>query len=69
MSCVTNANNEAFPVLGMGLIHVTPSLELQNVLYVPTWSHHLIYVPQLNSQSQCSVTVFSYVYHFSRSSN
>lgn len=49
MSCVTNANDEAFLVLGMGSIHVTPSLELHNVFYVSALSHHLISVPQLNS--------------------
>jgi hypothetical protein len=58
VSSVTNANGEAFPVLGKGSIRVTPSLELHNVLYVPALSHHLISVPQLNSQSKCSVTFF-----------
>lgn len=58
MLCVTNANDESFLVLGMSLIHVTPSLELHNVFYVSALSHHLISVPQLNSQYQCSVTFF-----------
>ena len=58
VSSVTNANGASFPVLGTGSIRVTPSLELHNVLYVPALSHHLISVPQLNAQSNCSLTFF-----------
>ena len=45
VSYVTNANGEAFPVLGKGSVHITPTLQLHNVLYVPDLSHHLISVP------------------------
>ncbi|PRQ49627.1 putative RNA-directed DNA polymerase [Rosa chinensis] len=58
VSYVTNANGEAFPVLGSGSVRVTPTLELHNVLYVPDLSHHLISVPQLNTESKCSVTFY-----------
>ena len=33
-------------------------MTLHDVLYVPDLSHHLISVPQLNTQSRCSVTFF-----------
>lgn len=58
VSSVTNANGEAFPVLGIGSVQLTPSLTLHNMLYVPALSHHLISVLQLNSQSKCSVIFF-----------
>ncbi|PRQ21141.1 putative RNA-directed DNA polymerase [Rosa chinensis] len=58
VSYVTNANGEAFPVLGSGSVRITPTLELHNVLYVPDLSHHLISVPQLNTESKCSVTFY-----------
>ena len=58
VSYVTNANGEAFPVLGQGSVHITPSLQLHNVLYVPDLSHHLISVPQLNIESKCFVTFY-----------
>ncbi|PRQ29721.1 putative RNA-directed DNA polymerase [Rosa chinensis] len=58
VSYVTNANGEAFPVLGSGSVCITPTLELHNVLYVPDLSHHLISVPQLNAESKCSVTFY-----------
>lgn len=35
MSTVTNANGEAFTILGTCSVQVTPSLTLHNVLYVP----------------------------------
>ena len=55
---VTNANGEAFPVLGKGSVRVTSTIVLQNVLYVPALSHHLISVPQMNTEAKCSVTFF-----------
>ena len=55
---VTNANGEPFPVVGTGSVRITPTIELRNVLYVPALSHHLISVPQLNADAQCSVTFF-----------
>ena len=55
---VSNANGVSFPVLGIGSIQVTPTLVLNNVLYVPALSHHLLSVSELNSQSKCSVTFF-----------
>ncbi|PRQ48694.1 putative RNA-directed DNA polymerase [Rosa chinensis] len=58
ISSVVNANGDSFPVLGIGSIRLTPSLTLHDVLYVPDLSHHLISVPQLNTQSRCSVTFF-----------
>ncbi|PRQ17544.1 putative RNA-directed DNA polymerase [Rosa chinensis] len=58
VSYVTNANGEAFPVLGTGSIRITPTLQLHNVLYVTDLSHHLISVPQLNTESQCSITFY-----------
>ncbi|PRQ47582.1 putative RNA-directed DNA polymerase [Rosa chinensis] len=58
ISSVVNANGDSFPVLGIGSVRLTPSLTLHDVLYVPDLSHHLISVPQLNTQSRCSVTFF-----------
>ena len=58
VSYVTNANGEAFPVLGTRSIRITPTLQLHNVLYVPDLSHHLISVPQLNTKSKCFVTFY-----------
>ncbi|PRQ36075.1 putative RNA-directed DNA polymerase [Rosa chinensis] len=58
VSHVINANGESFHVLGVGSIRVTPTLVLHDVLYVFDLSHHLISVPQLNTQSMCSVTFF-----------
>ena len=54
---VTNANGEAFPVLGQGSVRMS-AVVLQNVLYVPDLSHHLISVPHLTAASKCSVTFF-----------
>ena len=56
ISHVSNANGVSFPVLGIGSIQVTPSIVLHDVLYVPSLSHHLLSVSQINSQNKCSVT-------------
>lgn len=58
ISSVVNANGDSFPVLGIGSVRLTSSLTLHDVLYVPDLSHQLIYVPQLNTQSRCSITLF-----------
>nr|AFP55546.1 gag-pol polyprotein [Rosa rugosa] len=58
ISHVSNANGVSFPVLGIGSIQVTPSIVLHDVLYVPSLSHHLLSVSQLNSQNKCSVTFY-----------
>lgn len=59
VSYVTNVNDEAFPVLGTWSVRITPTLHLHNVLYVSDLSHHLIFVPQLNTESQCLITFYS----------
>lgn len=58
ISSTINANGDSFSVLGIGSIPITPSITLDNVLCVPALSHHLISVPQLNSQNKCFVTFF-----------
>ncbi|PRQ19620.1 putative RNA-directed DNA polymerase [Rosa chinensis] len=55
---VSNANGESFPVLGIGSVQVTPSITLYNALYVPSLSHHLLSMSQLNTQNKCSVTFY-----------
>ena len=45
VSYVTDANGEAFPVLGTCSIRITSTLELHHVLYVPDLSHHLLSIP------------------------
>ncbi|PRQ21274.1 hypothetical protein RchiOBHm_Chr7g0237371 [Rosa chinensis] len=46
VSCVTNVNGEAVPVLGIRFIRVTPTFVLHNVLYVSS--------PNLNSSINSS---------------
>lgn len=58
ISSVVNTNGDSFPVLGIASVRLTPSLSLYDALYISDLSHHLIYVPQLNTQSQYSVTYF-----------
>ncbi|KAK8952504.1 hypothetical protein KSP39_PZI004609 [Platanthera zijinensis] len=50
------ADGSPSPVHGSGVVHVTPSLRLEDTLYVPKFPCNLLSVTFLCKQLQCSVT-------------
>ena len=47
ITCITNANNEKYPVTGAGEVALSPSFSLSNTLLVPPLSNKLLLIGQV----------------------
>ena len=57
-SVITNANGVSSPVVGIGTVPLSPSLSINNVLFVPSLNCNLISVSQLTKSHNCVTTFF-----------
>lgn len=55
---IINANGISSPVTGMGSVHISPSLSISNVLFVPSLNCNLLSVSQLTESHECVITFF-----------
>lgn len=53
-SSIANANGVMSPVTEAGIVTLSPSLQLQNTLLVPSLSHKLLSVSQLATDLNCA---------------
>ena len=61
---IANANGVQYPIIGAGIVALSPSVSLPNTLLVPSLSNKLLSISQAAKELNCCVLIYPTFYLF-----